>query len=49
VQLASEFLKFCLCDNCWHNGFRDDDLFSVERGVIKSEMGGINEDGMYDR
>jgi hypothetical protein len=24
-------------------------LMLLTRGVIKSEMGGINEDGMYDR
>ena len=26
VQLASEFLKFCLCDNYWHNDVGDDNL-----------------------
>jgi len=27
VQLASEFLKFYLCDNYCHNDVGDDDLF----------------------
>ena len=26
---TAEFLKFCLCDNCWHNDVGDDDLFLI--------------------
>jgi hypothetical protein len=36
VYLSSEFLKFTLCNNYWHNRFGDNDLFLVGTVIIPS-------------